>query len=241
MCATRPRSLDMVAAAEDRHEPYDVILMDMQMPVMDGYQATAELRRRGVIDTPIVAFTAHALASERGRCLAAGCDEYATKPVNPELLINTIAGLLKDKRRNARLKIRSTLSAPQRDKRVIAACTEPAAPAEIAPAQQRAKLSSIYADNAAVCRVLPAYIADLPKHVSELFKLLSNKQFNDLRRAIHQMKGSGGGYGFPDITRLAASAEAALDANADWPAVETAVRELCELVQSVEGYDPAGE
>jgi two-component system sensor histidine kinase/response regulator len=78
-------------------ETFDLVLMDVQMPVMDGFEATALIRekeKRGNRRQPIVAMTAHAMKGDRERCLAAGMDEYVSKPLCVEEIFDVIARLV---------------------------------------------------------------------------------------------------------------------------------------------------
>jgi two-component system cell cycle response regulator DivK len=96
-----------VLAAEDGEkgcemalsEQPDIILMDLEMPVIDGWEATRRIKKDPKTqDIPVIALSAHALAGEREKAIASGCDEFDTKPIEFERLLATVRRLLRDRK-----------------------------------------------------------------------------------------------------------------------------------------------
>lgn len=84
------QALELVTKAKQLNRPYDLVLMDMQMPIITGYEATRELRQQG-FDAPIIALTAGAMKRDREKCMDAGCTDYFAKPVDGRKLLKVVA------------------------------------------------------------------------------------------------------------------------------------------------------
>jgi signal transduction histidine kinase/DNA-binding NarL/FixJ family response regulator len=200
---------DKVKAAMASGPPFDLILMDMQMPELDGYGATAELRAAGY-KGPIIAVTAHAMTGDREKCLAAGCTDYFSKPIDPRRLLQVVEASLRDQKTEQTTNI----------------------PAE--STEQVLKTAGVQPHFALF---LPQFIADLPKHVDRLISHSREADVAELRRVLHDLKGTAGSYGFPQITDLATAAEQRLLETSNIESVADDVAELVKVIRSVEGFD----
>ena len=201
-----------VAVDKALAEFFDVILMDINMPEMDGYEATRLLRSRGY-DRPILALTANVMAEDRQRCLAAGYNDHLGKPVDRAQMLLTIAW---------------------QAGRIIpeAADLSPQDGGDAHPADET-EIISIYADDPDIVPILEGYVARLQAQVDDMRAALGNAQFVDLQRLAHRLKGSGGNYGYPMLTEAAGKLEEAAKAR-DLRSAGEALHRIALLCQAIE-------
>jgi two-component system sensor histidine kinase/response regulator len=197
---------------------YDLVFMDMQMPVMDGVTATQEIRRSAMhVDLPIVAMTANAMEHDRQRCIEAGMNDVVIKPIDPrrlwEVLLHCIPA--KDAGTNAQAESPHNLVKPEDE-----------VPADVPGLNVELGLSRMLGKKELYLAMLRRYVAGQAAVCGQIQDALSN---NDLARAehmAHTCKSVSGTVGAEEIQQLAAALEASLKRGEPPSVLE---QQLCEL------------
>lgn len=200
-----------VAVEKALTRQYDLILMDLQMPEMDGETATRLLRSRG-LDTPIVALTAHAMKGYEENLLAAGFTAYLTKPIDLDTLMSTVARLVGGEKIAAGLKKPVVLP--------IIAYKAGSVP--------RLPVVSRLAGNIRLQPAVDKFIGRLPGQIDAMERVWKTRDFTALAELAHWLKGSGGTVGFDVFTEPAKMLEQLAKAGAD-TGINEAIGELRDL------------
>jgi len=170
-----------VAVDKIQSQSYDVILMDMRMPIMDGYDATMAIRSyeklEGKTRTPIVALTSFSMKEEIEKSLRVGCDCHLAKPINRESLEKVLS----------ELKTQPQGEAPD-------------------PDYFDERLFKVYIEPD-IKDLVPLYIEKRKDDLNKMKELFKDKNYEELRSMGHKIKGSGGGYGFQGLTMIGARIE----------------------------------
>ncbi|MHB8971733.1 MAG: GAF domain-containing protein [Pirellulaceae bacterium] len=185
------------AVAASAAEPFDVILMDVQMPEMDGLAATAAIRAREQTTggrVPIVAMTAYALPGDRERCLEAGMDGYVAKPIRAQELLHAIASLSPADSRPAEPDPAPVVTP------VVAPVVTPVVSPVIAWA---AALEAVQGDQELLRTVVAAAIEEIPQMMVVLREATASRDAPRLHRAAHTLKSSLRYFGAKDAAELA--------------------------------------
>jgi len=200
-CETDYAENGLIGIEKAIENDYDLVLMDMQMPVMDGLTAIEKLREQGY-KRPIVVMTANAMKSDRDKCMKAGSDDFLTKPINREHLYNTVARYLSENK--------SALVVEN--------------PAVIT--------STLLETEPEMIELVEKFINKLPEFITEINVALDEANWIKLSGLAHQLKGSGGGYGYQCITNLCAKIEFQL-ASEDYSKVKELISELNNMRDAI--------
>ena len=178
---------------------YDLVLMDIQMPEMDGLTAAIKLRQIGY-STPMIAMTAYAIEGDREKCLAAGFTDYISKPIKRDSLIQLIWEYTK---KVTNLESTRTKLITEKENDIDMDLTV-------------SETVSEFANDPVIGPILNIFVDSLPDRLAKLKKALDTENLDEVKKISHQLRGSAGAFGFSQITLLSGLLEDAVASQKDW-------------------------
>lgn len=226
-CAIELAENGAIAVNKFRADRFDVILMDMEMPVMDGYTATREIRQLeaslGRTATPVIALTAHALQEDEQKSLAAGCDLHLTKPIRKKVLLEALHTLPMGEP-DAPSTQTSTLPDPALEQVITTVAGNAAW--NIPEAMARLEVTPDL-----FLSVLGMFRQALPEYRQSIRAALDAADFEQARRQAHSLKGEAATTGAAQLSAAAAALEGALK-RGDRAACAELIEQLDQLIDS---------
>jgi len=228
----RENGLDAVQAVQE-HD-YDIVLMDVQMPVMDGLEATRQIRALGGRFTklPIIAMTAHALSGDSDKSIAAGMNAHLTKPIDPGNIFKTIANWITPTQKDI-----SDSTGTGNEQNVD---TETDSLPDLPGIDVADGLARLRGNKAAYRRILIGFRDKQTDAASRLEAFIGQHEWEEAASLAHTLKGSGGNLGAKCLYSDAAAMEQACRA-ADAEAVQSKLTALCaslaEVIEGLAGID----
>ena len=225
-----------VALRKVQEQPYDIVLMDMQMPVMDGVAATREIRRLpGLANLPIVAMTANAMAADRERCLEAGMNDHVAKPIDPDELWSKLLQWVVPRQGGA---IASA---------AVAAPVPPPPPlavgSDIEGLDPQIGLRRVLGRQSLYASILRKFVVDQRHFPERIAAALEQPDWPTAERLLHTLRGIADTIGAGPLFKATAQLEAAIREKADRPTLESflapVLARLKALVAQIEARLPA--
>ncbi|MBZ0272491.1 response regulator [bacterium] len=181
----------------------DIVLMDVQMPEFDGYEATGRIRAAGG-RMPIVALTAHAMNDHENAAIEAGCDDYLRKPIKHITLRSTIARFCAERREGA-----GAIREPERDPAPAgASAREASVPGAAVPGLDFAVTSNAYQDDAEIMELVGEIVREFPARAERLMRALDEENMDEVSRWAHSLKGLAANFHLDALCNLARAMEA---------------------------------
>jgi two-component system, sensor histidine kinase and response regulator len=191
---------------------YDLIFMDCQMPEMDGYTATEEIRKRENANrlkhTPILAMTAHALKGDREKCLQVGMDDYISKPIDVKIISNALDQWLDEDSEENAMYLESSGPWPVPEDAGKQSRTHLAATGTDEKLLDMERIHEIFGDdNEAIKTFMQSFVQATTELLGEIYAAVQSKEATDAKNLFHRLKGSSGNSGVTPLHHLSLKAE----------------------------------